>query len=148
MSVDAIRPIEATVHLTNTWLQELCQELGWHDRQRAYHALSAVLRALRDRLTTAEVVDLGAQLPLLVRGLYYEGWDPGKAVKERHKEQFLAHIASAFRDDPGVYAEGVAWAVFKVLEKHVSAGEIGDVRHVLPREIRSLWPEGRVTHAS
>src|SRR5262249_44622070 len=128
------------IHTTNIWLEEL----GWEDRRRAYQALRAVLHALRDRLTVAEVADLGAQLPLLIRGLYYEGWTPQeKSVKQRKREDFLAHIAATFRDHWEVYPEGVAWAVFKVLARHVSAGEIWDVLHVLPAEIRSLWPDGQ-----
>jgi len=125
------------------------EELGWEDRERAYHALGAVLHALRDRLTVAEAADLGAQLPLLIRGLYYEGWNPtGKPVKEHRKEDFLAHIAAALRGHPEVFPEGVAWAVFKLLQGHVSAGEIGDVKHILPVQIRALWPEGEVGYAS
>jgi len=143
MTLTAIAPIESTIHTTNTWLKELMEELGWEDRQRAYHALAAVLHALRDRLTVAETADLGAQLPMLIRGMYYEGWTPnGKPVKERKKEDFLAHITAALRGHPEIFPEGVAWAVFKVLERHVSAGEIGDVKSVLPAQIRSLWPEG------
>lgn len=149
MSLTAIGPIERAAHTTNTWLKELMAELGWEDRQRAYHALGAVLHALRDRLTVDEAADLGAQLPLLVRGLYYEGWSPsGKPIKERKKEDFLAHIAAALRGHAAIFPEGVAWAVFKVLQRHVSAGEIGDIKHVLPTQIRSLWPEGEVEHAS
>ena len=143
MSVDTIGPIEGAIHTTNKWLKELAEELGWSDRQRVYHALGAVLHALRDRLTVAEAVDLGAQLPMIVRGLYYEGWKPAaRSPKDRKKEQFLAHIAAAFPDSPQVFPEGVAWAVFKLLESHVSAGEIGDVLHVLPTELRGLWPAG------
>jgi len=149
MSLTAIGPIERAVHTTNTWLKELMEELGWEDRQRTYHALGAVLHALRDRLTVAETADLGAQLPMLIRGLYYEGWVPsGKPVKERGREDFLAHIAAAFRDQAEVYPEGIASAVFTVLRRHVSAGEIEDVKHVLPAQIRSLWPEGEVGDAS
>jgi uncharacterized protein (DUF2267 family) len=145
MSVTAIAPIERTVHTTNTWLKELLEELGWEDRQRAYHALAVVLQALRDRLTVAEAADLGAQLPLLIRGLYYEGWTPnGKPVKEHTKEEFLRHVATALGGPESIYPEGVAWAVFKVLQRHVSAGEIADIKHVLPAPIRSLWPESEV----
>jgi uncharacterized protein (DUF2267 family) len=149
MSLTAIAPIERAVHTSNTWLKDLTEELGWEDRQRAYHALGAVLHALRDRLTVAEAADLGAQLPMLIRGLYYEGWDPsGKPIKERKKEDFLAHIAAALSGHDEIFPEAVAWSVFKVLERHVSAGEIKDVKHVLPAQIRSLWPEGKAEYAS
>jgi len=149
MSLTAIPPIENTVHTTNTWLNEVRDELSWQDRHRAYRALRAVLHALRDRLTVAETADLGAQLPMLIRGLYYEGWVPaGKPLKERKKEDFLAHIAAEFRDDPRIFPEGLAWAVFTVLQRHVSAGEIQDVKHILPAEIRSLWPGSEVQHGA
>ena len=147
MSVTAIAPIEHSIHITNTWLKELMEELGWEDRQQAYHAFGVVLHALRDRLTVAEAADLGAQLPTFIRGLYYEGWNPaGKPVKERTQEEFLLNIANAFRGQPDIFPEGVAWAVFKLLRRHVSAGEIGDVKHVLPAPIRSLWPDGKPLH--
>lgn len=82
----------------------------------------------------------GAQLPMLIRGLYYEGWHPqGKPVKERKKEEFLAHVTIAFREDPAVDAEAVARAVFQVVAKHVTPGEIKHVKISLPGEIRSLW---------
>jgi uncharacterized protein (DUF2267 family) len=149
MSVTTIPHVEASIHTANVWLKELAQELGWEDRERAYHALRAVLHALRDRLTVDEAADLGAQLPLLIRGLYYEGWDPSSTpVKERHREVFLHRIAAAFQHDAAIYPEGIAWAVFKLLERHVSSGEIKDILHVLPREIRSLWPGGEVLDAA
>lgn len=147
MSLTAIGPIESTVHSTNSWLKELAEELGWQDRERAYHAMAAVFHALRDRLTVAEAADLGAQLPTLLRGVYYEGWNPsGKPVKERRKEEFLAHIATCCRGQEQIFPEEVAWAVFKVLQRRVSAGEIGEIKHVLPAEIRSLWPADLVAH--
>jgi uncharacterized protein (DUF2267 family) len=141
MSSTTITPIERAVHVTNIWLKELMEELHRDDRQRAYHALGAVLHALRDRLTVVETANLGAQLPLLIRGLFYEGWNPsGKPIKARKKADFLAHIAAACRGHSEVSPEEAARAVFTVLERHVSAGEIKDVKHVLPSGIRSLWP--------
>jgi uncharacterized protein (DUF2267 family) len=78
---------------------------------------------------------------MLVRGFYYEGWDPtGKPLKERHKEQFLARIAQEMRDDESTDPERIARAVFAVLANRVSEGEIQDVKHVLPGDIRHLWP--------
>jgi uncharacterized protein (DUF2267 family) len=149
MNLATHTPFENTLQTTNAWLTELMEELSWQDRHRAYQALRAVLHALRDRLTVEETADLGAQLPMLIRGLFYEGWNPrGKPVKERKKEDFLAHIAAAFRDDPKIFPEGVAWAVFKVLQGRVSAGEIKDVKQILPAEIRALWPESEGRHGS
>src|SRR5687768_3605109 len=100
---------DATIQKTHFWLNELAQELDWDDRHRALTALRVTLAALRDRLSLEEVAQLGAQLPLVVRGLYYEGWDPsGKPLKERRKAQFLAPIAHAFREDPFADPEAVA----------------------------------------
>jgi len=85
---------------------------------------------------------LGAQLPMLIRGFYYEGWHPaGTPVKERKREDFLAYIAAAFRGEPSIDAEDIARAVFQVIAKHVTPGEIKHVKIALPGEIRSLWSE-------
>lgn len=141
MSQTGLAAFDSTLQTTNLWLHELMQELGWDDRHRAYQALRAVLHAVRDRLTVAEVADLGAQLPMLVRGIYYEGWNPAASVGHvRQREEFLAPIGAAFRDRPEVSPEGVVWAVFKVLERHVSGGEMKDVKLLLPQRIRDLVP--------
>ncbi len=87
--------------------------------------------------------------PLLIRGLYYEGWNPsGKPVKERQKEEFLGHIVAALRESPDLDPEDIAWGVFRILKKHVSVGEIGDVKQVLPAEIRALWSGSEDRHGS
>ena len=118
------------------------EELDWSDRHRAYLALRATLHALRDRLSVDEAAHLAAQLPMLVRGIYFEGWHPaGTPVRERHKEDFLAHIAEAFRATPEVDPEQVVRTVFRVLARHVTAGEVEEVRGALPKDIRQLWPE-------
>lgn len=138
MSMTGLDTFDATVHKTNEWLNQLMQVLGWTDKHQAYLAMRAALHALRDRLTVVEAAQLGAQLPMLVRGFYYEGWGPtGKPLKERKREEFLARIAGEFdAEDP----ERIAGAVFKVLAKRVSEGEIEQVKHLLPAELRELWP--------
>jgi uncharacterized protein (DUF2267 family) len=141
MSATGLEVFDTTLQKTNSWLKDLMEELGWSDRHRAYLALRATLHALRDRLTVEEVAQLGAQLPMLIRGFYYEGWDPtNKPLRVRHREQFLERILQAFRRDDGIDPEKVAPAVFTVLEKRVTEGEIEDVKHVLPAELRDLWP--------
>jgi uncharacterized protein (DUF2267 family) len=111
------------------------------DQHRAYLGLKATLHALRDRLTVEEAVQLGAQLPMLIRGMYYEGWNPtGEPVKERHKQEFLGHIEEAFKRQQDIDAEQVARAVFRVLSRRITEGEIEDVKRILPPELRELWP--------
>jgi uncharacterized protein (DUF2267 family) len=87
-----------------------------------------------------ETAQLGVQLPMLVRGFYYEGWDPtGKPVKERRLEQFLEHVTKALKNED-VRPEKVVRAVFRLLARHISRGEIEDIKHVLPSELHALWP--------
>ena len=129
-----------TVEQAHEWLLDLRDELGWLDEHKAQRALKAGLHALRDRLTVNEAAQLGSQLPVLIRGYYYEGWKPsGKPLKERHREEFLAHIERSFRPAEEVNAEEVARAVFNVLQNRVSRGEIEDVIHILPGELQDLW---------
>ena len=142
MSQTGVAAFDSTIQTTNVWLHDIMERLGWQDRHCAYHALRAVLHALRDRLPVDQAAALGAQLPMLVRGFYYEGWHPaGTPTKDRRREDFLAHIAAAFRDDPGIDPENVARAVFQAIAKHVTPGEIKHVKIALPSEIRSLWSE-------
>lgn len=143
MSTTGLEIFDTTLQKTHLWLNDVMQELGWeNERPKAYLALRTVLHALRDRLTVQEAVDLGAQLPMLVRGFYYEGWTPQHTPrKERHKEEFLAHIQHAFRNDEQLAPEQIARGVFRVLARRITAGEIADIKHVLPAELRDLWPQ-------
>src|SRR5262249_8945344 len=142
MSRSGITAFDSTLQTTNIWLNDLMNRLGWTDRQRAYHALRAVLHALRDRLPLDQVPAPGAPLPPLIRGPFYEGWHPAnKPLKERKKEQFLQHIQGAFGNEPSIDEEAIARAVFQVLAQHVSPGEVRHLQFALPSAIRSLWSE-------
>jgi uncharacterized protein (DUF2267 family) len=139
MTSTSVTSIDRTIEKTNVWLNELMEELGWEDLERAYHALRAVLHAIRDRLCVTDAANLGAQLPMLVRGLYYDGWTPvGKPLPERNCEQFLAAVSDAFRDDPGLDAQLVTRTVLRLLAKHATLGEIAGVKNSLPAEFRDL----------
>jgi uncharacterized protein (DUF2267 family) len=136
---------ESTLQKTHIWLNDLMDELGTQDKHQAYLALRAVLHALRDHLSVEESAQLSAQLPMLVRGFYYEGWVPAHTpINERDKESFLNHIYLAFKTDalvePNIRPEKVVRAVLRVLAKHVSEGELSDIKSLLPRQLRSLWP--------
>ena len=140
MSATGLEVFDETLHKTNTWLKEIGQELSV-DRHGAYQVLRAVLHCLRDRLTIHETADLGDQLPMLVRGIYYEAWHPaGKPDKIRSRDEFLTGITTRIAMKQSIDAEKAARAMFRTLENHISLGEIRDVISVLPEEIRTLWP--------
>jgi len=143
MSLTGLASFDSTVHLTNAWLGEICDELGWgSDRGRAYQGLRAVLHALRDRLPMGEVADLSAQLPLLVRGIYFEGWRPTGAAeggKDHTKEQLIEHVARELPPDLYGDAEDVTRAVFRVISRRVTGGEVEDIRNSMPSRLRELW---------
>lgn len=124
------------------WLDDLMEKLGWDDRHRAYEALGVVLHVFRDRLPLQECVSLGAQLPLLLRGLYYQNWDLSEfPQKYRYAREFLSRVrggllAHRLEDAP---EERVVEAVVELLMERLSSGELEVVRQVLPPEIRSFF---------
>jgi uncharacterized protein (DUF2267 family) len=138
--------LDRSIQKTNVWLRDVNYELQWFTFQRDYLALRAVLRALRDRLSIPEVAQLGAQFPIFIRGIYYEGWNPSRTpTKSRGKELFLRQVRAEFAHtrNPDVDAEEITRAIFRVLNKHISKGEIEQVKALLPRELREFWPEAQ-----
>jgi uncharacterized protein (DUF2267 family) len=133
---------DTTLQKTNAWLGDVMAELHTDDRKQAYRVLKEVLHALRDRLTVEEAAHLGAQLPMLLRGLWYESWSPERTPTDDDLDAFLARVRDALSDRPGVPdPERHARAVFAVISRRVDHGELLDVTHLLPEGIRSLWPD-------
>ncbi|MCW2997485.1 MAG: hypothetical protein JWN65_1034 [Solirubrobacterales bacterium] len=139
MSVGTVDSIERTVQKTNEWLSQLADELGTEDRASAWRILRAYLQVLRDRLTIDEAAQLAAQLPHLVRGVFYEGFDPGHQPERiRDRETFLILFGERAQLSAVGEAERAAAAATRVLRRHVTAGELEDVMAQLPRDIREV----------
>ncbi len=127
---------DKTVQTTNIWLDEIMEQTG-ADRRAAWHALGAVLRTLRDRLPLELAVHLGAQLPLLVRGTYYEQWHVGgERVTVRTIEEFLDNVATQLGRTGPVGSGDATAAVFGTLARHVDPGQMAKVFAALPEGIR------------
>lgn len=140
MSATGLDMFDKTLQETNIWLNEISEHMGG-DKQHAYHALRSTLHALRDRLTVEEAAHLGAQFPIMVKGIYFDGWKPAATPhKERTKDEFLHCIDDNLATAPlKGRSEDAARAVFAVLEKHVEEGQIRQVKGMLPEEIKTLW---------
>ena len=140
MSMTGLDSFDETLHRSNAWLHEIAARMGWDDRRKALRLLRHVLHALRDRMPVAEAAQFAAQLPMLLRGLFYEGWRPmAEAPRARTAEAFLAPLAAAFSEERGFDAEAAFAETLDVITRHVSAGEMADVRAVMPEEVRALF---------
>ena len=141
MSETQVAALEHSIQQTNIWLKTLAEDLHVEDRHVAYRALRAVLHVLRDRLTAEQAVHLGAQFPLLVRGLYYEGWRlTDKPATERQPADFAELVAALMPAQYERDAFRITKAVFKLLAKELDPGETAKIVATLPGPLRSLWP--------
>lgn len=124
------------------WLDELTEIGGFVSPEQAYTVLHAVLPTLRDRLTVDEGAHLASHLPLLVRGIYYDGWKPAAAPqRQRSKPQFLGAVEARLRGGGGVEPEPACRAVFRLIDRHVPRGEVQDVRRMMHSSLDDLWPQ-------
>lgn len=145
MSMTGLPVFDTTVQKTMQWLHDIDEEMGWDSRHKAYQALRGVLHVLRDHIPPNECAHFGSQLPMLIRGILFEGWHPaGKPIKDHSAEKFLVDVASIFGKDTEVDPEETARAVFAVMAQHMDPGEIEGVMRVLPKHIREFWLEPAV----
>ena len=141
--------LDTTLQKTHEWLRDIKKELGFDNDRAAYAALRATLHGLRDLLGTDQVARLGAQFPMLVRGIYYEGWNPPPIATARpSRNGFFDSIRHELREHHELQnTERVARIVFGVIATHLTAGEIEHIVPSLPREVRALWPQPTVKNA-
>jgi uncharacterized protein (DUF2267 family) len=141
MTTTGIHGLDKSIEIANIWLDEMMEELYWSDKNKGYRAMRVVLAALRDRLPVTEAAHLASQLPMLLRGMFYDGWQPlrNTETKKRSKKEFLELVNSQFSEDYDADDERIVRACFRTLTHHVSAGEIKDVQRVMPDEFMTLW---------
>jgi uncharacterized protein (DUF2267 family) len=130
---------DKTLQKTHTWLAELSDEIG-PDRRLSWHVLTTVLRAVRDQLPMELAAHLGSQLPLLIRGAYYDHFRPSELPNSvRSLDEFLQGVAVELNMGRPVNSRNAARAVFQILSRHVNRGQIEKVKKSLPKEIRAIW---------
>ena len=139
MSANGLPIFDKTLQATHIWLDEIMQRIG-PDRQAAWKALGAVLHKLRDLLPVEAAAHLGAQLPLLVRGLYYDQFRPGQQPSRcRTREEFVAEVAEWLQDARPVDPVDAIEAVFGVLSRHLDPGQVAKIEAIVPEPIFRMW---------
>ena len=139
MSATGLDVFDKTVQTTNVWLNEIMEKIG-PDRRLAWKVLSVVLRKIRDRVPVELAAHLGAELPLLVRGVYYDQFEPAKQPTEcRNFQEFMEEVGEWLTDARPVNVRDAIHAVFATLSRHVPAGQIRKIQEALPKEVRTSW---------
>ena len=132
---------DADVKEANTWIKEINARLHVNDLHAARRVLRAVLHALRDRIGPAHATHLAAQLPLIVRGLYYEAWHANRAATtEQTRAEFLRHVADCMGRGLLVHPATAVDAVLHTMWNNLDPGEVAKLKALLPVEIAALWP--------
>jgi uncharacterized protein (DUF2267 family) len=138
--VSGLPVFDKTIQETNLWLKELMDRLEINDRQMAYALLRATLHAVRDRIGPQSACHLGAQLPMLLRGVFYEGWRLARvATKERHVESFVDHVLQEVPLEKIGDPEAAVSAALAVIRSHVDPGEALKIIDLFPDELKRFW---------
>lgn len=128
---------EHTVQTTHEWLADVAEVFGTHDQRFALRVVRAWLHALRDRMTVFEAVNFGAQLPELLRGIYYDGWSPSRVPMKYGPEEFAARFAAEAR----IPVSDVNWTAARialVMQAHLSPGQLEHALAQLPAWLREI----------
>lgn len=136
----------------NQIVNEVANELGFPENKKlATRLLRATLHTLRDRLTIQESFQLMAQLPMILKAVYVEGWKyQEKPNRIKHIGQFIREVIH--EDQPVGHhdittakdGENAVRAIFKVLRNHISEGEIQDIINSIPTDLRDLWGDSKL----
>jgi uncharacterized protein (DUF2267 family) len=137
----SLESIDRTLSQSREWLAELSRQLDTEDPDELGSTLRSVLHALRDRLPVIASVRFGAQLPALLRGIYYEGWQPDRGhVHTRSLAEFLALVERDAPHGSPVDPEEKVRAVFRLLGARLETAAMDSVLAALPLPVQQLFP--------
>jgi uncharacterized protein (DUF2267 family) len=142
MADTMISAFESSLDKTNLILKDIENAYGWpkERRNQSYAALRTVLHLLRDRLPVDESVEFAQQLPVLVRGIYFDGWVPSDVPIKLNRDDFLYEVRQGFPYDAEGGPERVTQVVLDTLRRHVTQGEWQDVKDTMPKDLAMMMP--------
>lgn len=138
--INKVKAVQKTLTQTNEWLKELMEVYDFADENKAFVLLRATLKALRDRISPSEAMHLGSALPALVRGYYFEGWNPKlEPIKNKTVAEFLSSVRSHLGGHEDIDLEMAVPETMKIIFEKIGQGEAEDVKNNLPSEIQEFF---------
>ena len=135
---NTIKSFEHGLRSSEIWVHDLAGQAAW-DNNHAYHVLLATLKTIRDRLPHEEAAHLASQMPLIIRGAYWEGWRPAHTPEKYHSsEEFLGRVSKLVPELGLRSAATAVEQVMRFLDTHLSSGEVRHVLSEMPGEISGL----------
>jgi len=137
VSRTGVDSLDRSIETTNQWLGDVASSFGTEDRRLAYRVTRSWLHTLRDRLPVTVAAHVAAQLPELLRGVFYEGWNPSKVPVKYDRDEFAARFAKHAQ----IHNTEVSKAsrlVTSAMRRHLSEGVVNEALGVLPADIREL----------
>lgn len=140
---EEIKAIQKTHEHTAEIIKALMNSGGFSDENEAFILLRATLKALRDRIDPHEAMHLAAQLPVLLRGFYIEGFDFSSMSKPKNQskdvEGFLAEVKNHLQGYDYLNLEQTVPEVMNVIFDFISEGEVEHVLTHLPKEVQEFF---------
>ena len=140
MSTQHLEVLDSTLQKTHQWIDAIALD-SHTDRHTAYQALRAVLQTLRDRLPTQEAAHFSAQLPLLIRGIFYEGYRPSEVPITLSREEFLEKVRQKIVSGRVIDPLALTRQVFATIDCFLCEGELEKIVDVLPKDFLNLLPQ-------
>ena len=137
MSFTGVSSLDTSIDKANVWLADIDAGFGSSDRRLAYRVLRAWLHCLRDRLTVEVAAHFAAQLPELLRGVFFDGWNPARLPQKYDRAEYLARFAHEARVHDSDVVKS-ARIVTTVARRHMSAGAVAQAFGLLPANLREL----------
>lgn len=140
MSAQHLEVLETTLHKTHEWLGAISDQ-SHLDTHESYQALRAVLQTLRDRLPADESAHLAAQLPLLIRGIFFEGWRPSMVPLKADLGEFLQAVSEKIVTPRPIDTLLLTQQVIAVMNRFLGKGEIEKLQGLLNKKMQVLFAQ-------
>lgn len=137
MSSTGVNSLDRAIDKASAWLADIDAGFATDDRQLAYRVLRAWLHCLRDRLSVEVAAHFAAQLPELLRGVFFDGWNPSRVPQKYDRAGYVTRFAreARVRDSDVAKAAGI---VTTVARQHMSAGVVAQALERLPAGLRAV----------